>query len=74
MEPMNLPGHRSPAFPTSATTARVLSRSVLEDRAAHVTWRSISEKMAITRLEAMKLGYNLDDVLTEIAAGTKVIP
>ncbi|QOD06137.1 hypothetical protein [Pseudarthrobacter sp. BIM B-2242] len=68
---MNLLGHRSPAFPTSATTARVLSRSVLADRAANVTWRSISEKMAITRLEAMKLGYSLDDVLTEIAAARR---
>lgn len=69
MERMNLLGRRSPAFPTSATTARVLSRSVLADRAAHVSWRSISEKMAITRLEAMKLGYSLDDVLAEITAG-----
>lgn len=68
MNAMNLLGHRSPAFPTNAVTARVLSRSVLADRAANVTWRSISEKMAITRLEAMKLGYSLDDVLTEIAS------
>lgn len=68
MEPMTLLGHYSPAFPTNAVTARVLSRSVLADRAAKVTWRAISEKMAITRLEAMKLGYSLDDVLTEIAS------
>lgn len=61
-------GHRSPAFPTTATTARVLSRSVLADRAAKVSWRAISEKMGITRLEAMKLGYNLDDVLFDIRA------
>lgn len=68
MKAMNLLGHYSPAFPTSAVTAKVLSRSVLADRATNVTWRAIAEKMAITRLEAMKLGYSLDDVLTEIAS------
>jgi hypothetical protein len=36
-------------------------------RAAKVTWRAISNKMDITRLEAMKLGYGLDDVLAEIS-------
>lgn len=64
----NLLGQRSAAFPTNATTARALSRSVLADRAAKAPWRAIAEKMGITRLEAMKLGYSLDDVLAEITA------
>lgn len=59
-------GHRSPAFPSSVTVARTLSRSVMADRAAKVSWRAISEKMGITRVEAMKLGYSLDDVIAEI--------
>ena len=62
----NLLGHRSPAFPATVSNARVLSRSVMADRAAKVSWRAISEKMGITRIEAMKLGYNLEDVITEI--------
>lgn len=47
MEPMDLLHHCS-------TTARVLSRPVLADRASNVPWQVISEKMAITRLEAIK--------------------
>jgi hypothetical protein len=62
----NLLGRRSPAFPTTVGIARTLSRSVMADRAAKVTWRAISEKMSITRIEAMKLGYSLDEVITEI--------
>jgi hypothetical protein len=62
----NLLGRRSPAFPTSVTVARTLSRSVLADRSARLSWRAISEKMSITRIEAMKLGYSLDDVVAEI--------
>ena len=69
MESMTiLPGHRSPAFPTSVTIARTLSRAVVADRAAKLSWRAISEKMSITRVEAMKLGYSLDDVIEEIKA------
>lgn len=69
------PGHGNepprpalPRLPTSIGSARVLSRSVLADGTAKVSWRAIAEKMGITRVEAMKLGYSLEDVIAEIKA------
>ncbi|WP_026536286.1 hypothetical protein [Arthrobacter sp. H14] len=58
----------SPGYPVSVTVARALAKSVRQDRAAKQTWKAISEKMSITRVEAMQLAYNLDDVVERIKA------
>jgi len=68
METNLLPARHTPGFPTSCLVAGILSRSILADRAASMSWRAISEKMTITRVEAMSLAHNLGDVKTEIKA------
>lgn len=68
MESNLLPAHHTPGFPTSCRVADVLSKSIVADRAASMSWRAISEKMAITRAEAMSLAHTLVDVKAEIKA------
>jgi hypothetical protein len=61
-------GRHSDAYPTSVLVARALSRSIVLDRAARQSWRAISEKMAITRIECIRLAYALPEVVEEIKA------
>lgn len=68
METNTLPARHTPGFPTSCLVAGILSKSIVRDRAAHMTWRAISEKMAITRVEAMSLAHTLGAVKAEIKA------
>lgn len=69
LDPRPVKNPNSPGFPTTVEAARVYAVQIKGDRARRVPWRKIAERMAISRIEAIRLAHSLDDVLEEIRAG-----
>lgn len=70
--PLTLPN--SPGFPTTAEEARAYARFIEAARSERTPWRKIAEQLAISRIEAIRLAYSLDDVLAEIGNDRAATP
>ena len=66
LDPRPVKHGNSPGFPTSATVVRAYAMEIKADRARRMPWRTIAEKMSISRIEAIRLAHSLDEVLDEI--------
>jgi hypothetical protein len=66
---MNFLGRRAPS--SLRTAAQVLSGPLQADPAGNLAWPCTSEKMGITRLEALHLDGRADAIRTEIASAQR---
>jgi hypothetical protein len=66
LDPHPVKNPNSPGFPSTAEEAIAFARFIQAARSERTPWRKIAEQLAISRIEAIRLAYSLDDVLTEI--------
>ncbi|EMY36114.1 hypothetical protein D477_000804 [Arthrobacter crystallopoietes BAB-32] len=56
----------SAAFPQTISHLNVLAQSIRNDRSRKESWRGISAKTGLTRVEAMQIGHCTADVADRI--------
>lgn len=71
LDPHPVKNPNSPGFPTTVGEAIAYARFIEAARSERTPWRKIAEQLAISRIEAIRLAYSLDDVLAEIKAASR---